>query len=398
MNGGDPILGGGQASPDNTQPINPGSQPASPAAPSVPPQPSNPAPQAPQPSASPAPIPINTSPSPDSFSSFSTQPTRPTVSSRAPVYGNSFSRPTVSRPLPPTSRPIGQPINPVSPNGIINNGQVSPYAFPPSEQMVFSNAGTASADSSGKGKKIILIVLLLLLVTGGVVAALFATGVLGGNKSTDTSSQSEAKEEIYNTLNNFNAYYDSMLSIYDDVIGLTPHFKMSDNDILFPGESTIETMSQRFREAMDLYNQNILTLPDRIESENIDLTPTKNAVGESLQSMEQNINLAQEFYKAYILPLLSNPKPTVCSKTSDMSNLDKGYTAEASGKYYVLYCNSIDFLNAHSKDIEDENTVELFKQTLNNSTVDAAATLGDLFTQATSAADNIDKLLKELLK
>ena len=404
MNGGDPILGGGQANPNpgNTQPTPPGSQPAPSATPTTTPsQAPTPMPQVPQSPVNTAPTPANTTQSPDSFSSFSTQPSRPIAPPHMPTYGNSFSRPTVGHPSFPAPNPIDQPINPIAPNGIINGSQMPSSTFPSSDQVVFSDTGATSATSSGKGKKIAIIILLLFLVAGGVVAALFATGVLGGSKSTSNAPESSntpsTKEEIYDTLQSFDLAYTSLIDTYNNSIGLTPSFNMTENNTLFPIESIAEPMFRMSESVMNSYNKNILVLPDKLDN-NIDITSAKNAIGNSLQALERNVNLIQQFYDIYISPLSGNSRPVTCSETKDMTDLNKGDTAEAAQKYYTLYCSAINFLNTHNGNLYDSDTAELYRQAVIVSASEAANALNKLLVEVPSATGDINKLLEELLK
>lgn len=404
MNGGDPILGGGQANPDNTQPIVPGSQPApsatapvNPIQPSL--QPSSPAPQAPQPSVSPAPAPINTSPSSDSFSSLTAQPSRPAAMPQAPMPGNSPSRPMgngLPSSMPGPSRP---PINPLAPNGF-SNSQIPPSSFPTSSQVVFSDAGVVSADSSsGKGKKILIILLILLIIIGGVVAALFATGVIGGSQSTNTSSQPDGtlstKEEVYDALWAFNTFhYSKLIAFYDSSVGLIPNFTISGNSSIFPAEPSIDPIAQELEESINAYNQIASRLPDKLPNDNIDLTPTKTTINNSLQSMKQNVDLIKKIYDAYVMPLLGNPKPNACDKTPDMITLEQGSTKEVADRYFMLYCSTVDFISNTQGD--SNGSEQSLPQSITDLASEAAATLNKMLIEVPSATSTIEKLFEEL--
>lgn len=405
MNGGDPILGGGQANPNpgNTQPTPPGSQPAPSATPTTTPsQAPTPMPQVPQSPVNTAPTPANTTQSPDSFSSFSTQPSRPIAPPHMPTYGNSFSRPTVGRPSFPAPNPIDQPINPMAPNGIMNGSQMPSPTFPSSDQVVFSDTGATSATSSGKGKKIAIIILLLFLVAGGVVAALFATGVLGGSKSTSNAPESSntpsTKEEIYNVLWEYNTtHYSHLIEEYNESIGIIPDFKMSETDILFPAETYANALSEKVNSAIAAYNDNIDKLPNNISNSNIDIFQAKVSIKESLQAIKQNSDLIEKFYNAYIAPIFDKTRPSTCNKTPDMLNLEQNNTVQAADKYYMVYCEALAFANS-TGDIFTEATMSELKRQVSVAATEAASSFNTILIKVPSATNTIKNTLEELTK
>lgn len=403
MNGGDPILGGGQANPNpgNTQSTPPGPQPAPSAIPTTTPsQAPTPMPQVPQSPVNTAPTPVNATQSPDSFSSFSTQPSRPIAPPRIPTYGNSFSRPTVGRPSFPASRPIDQPINPMTPNGIINGSQMSPSALPSSDQVVFSDTGATSATSSGKGKKIAIIILFLLLVAGGVVAALFATGVLGGNQSTSNSSQSDGtlstKKEVYEALFNFNEdNYSTLMLYYDDQVGFTPHLALTEESIIFPITRDWHLLTDSYNETLTVYNDISSKIPDKVPDTNLDLATTKKDIDNSLQDIKRNIDFIQKIYDVYIFSAIDESRPTTCSKTTDMISLEQGNNSEVASKFFILHCDLLNLINTHGGRPE-EISPEMAQKALSVSAADATSALNSSLTTVHPATTSINYSLEEL--
>lgn len=359
-------------------------------------------PQVPQSPVNTAPTPVNTTQSPDSFSSFSTQPSRPIAPPHMPTYGSSFSRPTVGRPSFPAPHPIDQPINPMAPNGITNVSQMPSSTFPSSDQVVFSDTGATSATSSGKGKKIAIIILLLFLVAGGVVAALFATGVLGGSKSTSNAPESSntpsTKEEIYNVLWEYDTtYYSHLIEEYNESIGIIPDFKMSETDILFPAETYANALLEKVNSAIAAYNDNIDKLPNNISNSNIDIFQAKVSIKESLQAIKQNSDLIEKFYNAYIAPIFDKTRPSTCSKTPDMLNLEQNNTVQAADKYYMVYCEALAFANS-TGDIFAEATMSELKRQVSVATTEAANSLNSILIEVPSATNTVNNTLEELTK
>ena len=421
MNGGDTDTGGAKVNPNNT--------------PSLTPQPDtsttsdaeaesiltishddHPTSVGSQPLSQPATIESTASPTPPVQSVPSTTASTPTAqpaSSTMPVP------PITDFPqsAPQTPQPVGRPVAPVvtpanqfasSTATALPPRPLTPSQFPPQQPVQFpaqpipASSGDVVLDSSAPKKSrkglIIVLILLAVLAIGAIVALVVFQSSRNGN-SDDQSSQNNTeqfstKEEVYSALYDFNyQYYSSLIKYYSDSIGLIPNLKMSEYDIMIPLENTIAYMVKNTDEATDYYNSIYYKIPDQLyEKDNmIEIQPAKEEITTSLQNMQKNISLINDFHDAYILPLSKDPRPSTCAKTPEMEALEQGQTAETAAKYFSLYCQAVDFLNK-------SNDYTTLQQSIATQAADAANSLNQLLIEVPSAEDKINRLFEEFTK
>lgn len=437
MNGGDTNLSGPQVAPNSPTPPAPGPQPASSAgsrpvdsspilsiphsdkAPSKPlvikvqaptPQPDTPSPT-PSVAASPAPSPSPSVPTPDTqvdhtpTASAAPQPITPTPAPTT-ISTETFSAPTpvatgtyygANTGMPAQNYPSGYTNPATSPTmqTYVSQYPTSTDTYAQDDQEFIELAGSTPQPKKSKKWIIIGVVAVVLVGTATLFAVLFS---INSSSESQNSAQFSTKKEVYNALWDFNnKYYISLIEGYDFSIGLIPDFKMSSSDILFPAESYANILSQGVNDAESTYNNILPTLPNKIASDNIDLSQVKTSIGESLQALKQNSDLISEFYDTYIAPLISDSRPRTCSKTSAMTTLEQGRTANAASKYYTVYCDALNFINTTSDALVEPAVLDLQQQVATPAS-DAATALNDLLVDVPSATDSINQLFKELTK
>ena len=420
MNGGDTDTGGAKVNPDNTPSLTPqpntntasdaeaesvltishddhptsvGAQPA-------------PQPATAEPTVSPTP-PVQSAPS----TTVSTPTTQP-ASSTMPVP------PITDFPqsAPQAPQPVGQPVAPVvtpanqfaSPTATTLPPQPltlpqfpqQPVQFP--AQSIPASSGDVVLGSSAPKKSrkglIIVLILLAVLATGAIIALVVFQSSRNSNSdgqsSQNNTEQFTTKDEVYSALYDFNyQYYSSLIKYYSDSIGLIPNLKMSENDIMIPLENTIAYIVKNTDEATDYYNSIYYKIPDQLyEKDNIiEIQPAKEEITTSLQNLQKNISLINDFHDAYILPLSKDPRPSTCAKTPEMEALEQGQTAETAAKYFSLYCQAVDFLNK-------SNDYTALQQSIATQAADAANSLNQLLIEVPSAEDKINRLFEEFTK
>lgn len=421
MNGGDTDTGGAKVNPNNTPSLTP--QPDTSTASdaeaesiltishddhptSVGPQPIS-QPATAEPAVSPTP-PVESAPS----TTVSTPTTQP-ASSTMPVP------PITNFPqsAPQTPQPVGQPVAPVvtpanqfasSTATALPPQPLTPSQFPPQQPVQFpaqpisASSGDVVLDSSApkKSRKGLIIALILLAVLAiGAIIALVVFYSSRNSNSDGQSSQSDVeqfttKDEVYSALYDFNyQYYSSLIKYYSDSIGLIPNLKMSEKAVMIPLEGYIKYLATDTNEATDYYNNIYYKIPDQLyEKDNIiEIQPAKEEITTSLQNMQKNISLINNFYDAYVLPLSKEPRPSTCAKTPEMGALEQGQTAETAAKYFSLYCQAVDFLNK-------SNDYTALQQSIAVQAADAANSLNQLLVEVPSAEDEIKILFEEFTK
>lgn len=355
-------------------------------------------------------------------------PTPPVQSAPSTTVSTPTVQPaSITTPVPPITdlpqsapqapQPVGQPVAPVvtPANPFIGQAAttlppqpLTPSQFPPQQPVQFpaqpipAGSGDVVLGSSApkKSRKGLIIVLILLAVlTIGAIIALVVfqssrNSNSDGQSSQNNTEQFSAKEEVYSALYDFNyQHYSSLIKYYSDSIGLIPNLKMSEYDIMIPLENTIAYMVKNTDEATDYYNSIYYKIPDQLyEKDNIiEIQPAKEEITTSLQNMQKNISLINDFHDTYILPLSKDPRPSTCAKTPEMEALEQGQTAETAAKYFSLYCQAVDFLNK-------SNDYTALQQSIATQAADAANSLNQLLIEVPSAEDKINKLFEEFTK
>lgn len=420
MNGGDADAGGAQVNPSYTPSSTPGLRPDSSAtqdteldtvltishdqsSPDAPTQPN------PQPLTTPSTTGIPTSPTPPLSSSAYAPVSQAQYTPPVPQSSQSADQ-LISQTFAP-SAPLGQPISmaPPMPQSAQYAQPLPSSPFPPQPpttqaptQPTYSDngdiiIGSPTPQKSKKGLITILICLAALIIV--VVAVLVATNIIGSATTSPTTSSSSdgglhTKEEIYSTLFNFNfQYYSAILGNYNNTIGLIPSPRLSENDIILPAENIIPDLTTEVDEAIQAYNDISPIVPDTLRDgdKTIDIKSTKEAIVASMQAMQQNLSVINDFYNAYYYPLLQTPRPSTCDKTPEMLALEQGPTLMVATQYYSLYCQAVTFLSQ-----SDDYTL-LSQETAAQAT-DAANSLSLLLVNVPSAQKQIDALFTELTR
>lgn len=353
-------------------------------------------------------------------------PTPPVQSAPSTTVSTPTVQPaSITTPVPPITdlpqsapqapQPVGQPVAPVvtPANPFIGQAAttlppqpLTPSQFPPQQPVQFpaqpipAGSGDVVLGSSApkKSRKGLIIVLILLAVlTIGAIIALVVFQSSRNSNSDGQSSQSDVeqfttKDEVYSALYDFNyQYYSSLINQYSDVIGLTPNLQMSEYDTIMPLGYSITYLAADARKASEFYDNISPKIPDDISNDNntIEIQPTKEAVTESLQNLQKNVSIINDFYNAYVAPLAQTPRPSTCEKTSAMEALEVGDTAKAAGQYYSLYCQALEFLS------QSDDYLAL-QQSIRPEADSAAESLNSILIIVPSAEYQISNLFEEL--
>ena len=349
MKEGEPVLGGPQVTPGNVQPANPGVQPAGF--------------ETLQNSQNAQAAPLTPPPS----STFT-----PNVSLSGAQLNNPTPQPApVSPPTSTQSQFFAQPTAP-------NVGDVVLSDTPPQKPK----------------KGLVIAIVLVVLVLAAAIVTLVVVNQNSGNTLFGDNSQQATqltKEEIYNTLQNFNAqHYSELINIYNDTVGLVPNLRPDEYTAILPYARYMEYFTQSIDDSTTSYDEIKSNIPNYLQDGNIYLQPAKNEIDQSLEAMKYNIDLLDKFYQAYYVPLTQDVKPSTCSKTQNMIDLEQdSNTFAAAESYYLVYCGVVNFLNSN----EDPAALQ---DTIAAPTAASAALLNDLLIEVPSATNAIENSLKEL--
>lgn len=323
------------------------------------------------------------------FTTFSTQnkpSTQPPMSNfDTPHAASNFteianSRVSSSLPQSMQSQPQPQP-RPQFPT------QPSPITSDSRDVMLSSTAPKKS-----KKGLIITVSILLIMVCVGLGLWLYFGFVNNSDTSLETSSTKplSSEQEIYSALFDFDSqYYSPLLEYYNFGIGLKPDFKMTNQQVLFPLENSMDFLLQNLNNTQQAYDDIADSIPSITVNKKIDLQPVKNKISQSLQAMNENLDIINRFYVAFILPIEQESTPDDCSKTQAIIDLETGNTKDAAEKYYIVYCKTIQYLN-------NPDSLEIFQENIASQTAEAAALLNSLLIEVPSADDSLKNIYEEL--
>lgn len=230
------------------------------------------------------------------------------------------------------------------------------------------------------------------MVCVGLGLWLYFGFVNNSDTSLETSSTKplSSEQEIYSALFDFDSqYYSPLLEYYNFGIGLKPDFKMTNQQVLFPLENSMDFLLQNLNNTQQAYDDIADSIPSITVNKKIDLQPVKNKISQSLQAMNENLDIINRFYVAFILPIEQESTPDDCSKTQAIIDLETGNTKDAAEKYYIVYCKTIQYLN-------NPDSLEIFQENIASQTAEAAALLNSLLIEVPSADDSLKNIYEEL--
>lgn len=251
---------------------------------------------------------------------------------------------------------------------------------------------SSTAPKKSKKGLIITVSILLIMVCVGLGLWLYFGFVNNSDTSLETSSTKplSSEQEIYSALFDFDSqYYSPLLEYYNFGIGLKPDFKMTNQQVLFPLENSMDFLLQNLNNTQQAYDDIADSIPSITVNKKIDLQPVKNKISQSLQAMNENLDIINRFYVAFILPIEQESTPDDCSKTQAIIDLETGNTKDAAEKYYIVYCKTIQYLN-------NPDSLEIFQENIASQTAEAAALLNSLLIEVPSADDSLKNIYEEL--
>lgn len=251
---------------------------------------------------------------------------------------------------------------------------------------------SSTAPKKSKKGLIITVSILLIMVCVGLGLWLYFGFVNNSDTSLETSSTKplSSEQEIYSALFDFDSqYYSPLLEYYNFGIGLKPDFKMTNQQVLFPLENSMDFLLQNLNNTQQAYDDIADSIPSITVNKKIDLQPVKNKISQSLQAMNENLDIINRFYVAFILPIEQESTPDDCSKTRAIIDLETGNTKDAAEKYYIVYCKTIQYLN-------NPDSLEIFQENIASQTAEAAALLNSLLIEVPSADDSLKNIYEEL--
>lgn len=309
--------------------------------------------------------------------------------------------PTQQAIFTPAQTPVPEPPRPAQNSSAIVGSVVEPASTGLSHQYTVNEGDIIikTRKPRVKNKKRLIIVSALVVF---VVLAL--CGFFVSQSGIDETSRRETQEIIWR----FNGEaYEDFLDIYDTIIGFQPHLSMNrEATVLYPlNQQVLASLNGMLERTQERYNMVQINQRKSLTGDEQKIYKTmQKEVEDTLQTFGANLELLSDFYKAFVLPIMTSAESGSmklrCTQTPEMSTLlqsENRNVAVAAEQYYELYCMAVQSNIDFSADEAAEK--------LQNLTYDKAQSAVQVLNKCLLVADyahssenNIELLLEELSK